>query len=395
MTAAPISLRLRARIKHSIGLAKLAYTNLRDRSPDLVNLYRVFRRNEQAPQGVVLVSRPSGVKPKSTLRFAASDETFIDGRWRTTPHNLYEAEVQGEWVVDLHDVDFASHGEARLADGRWLQFPFVNIHRPRGHTTEGVVQSIDEPVWVIQNGSDAFGHWLLHVMPRIHRALQIDSSRRILTRHPGWNPSGLLAMVGLTLDDVIFFPENGPAGGYVHVAKGTVISHAAPRGNIEIFPLGTARFDAMSDEFLDRAKHVASPVGRKLYVSRSTRDVAQYRDGCLNRAELEEFFSAEGFEVVFPERFSFPEQVAMFRDADYVIAEGGSAPHNMLFSRAGTKLVYISARMKPGNNHWQRRIADLRGLHYRHLTPTTEFAQRKYTANLDEVRTAYSTLRWN
>jgi capsular polysaccharide biosynthesis protein len=328
------------------------------------------------------------------LRYAESDETYSNGRWAATPPNLYEPEVVGDWVVELTDVTLGSHGETRRADGRWLQFPFVNIHRPRGHTTDGVVMSVDEPVWIIQNGSDAFGHWLLHVLPRIHRALQIDSTKRILTRHPGWNPSGLLAMIGLTLDDVIFFPQNGPDGGYVHVRRGTVISHAAPRGNIEIFPLGTARFDAMSEEFLRRATETSSPVGRKLYVSRSTRDVAQYRDGCQNREDLEEFFAAEGFEVVYPERYSFLEQVAMFRDADYIIAEGGSAPHNTLFSRRGTKLIYISARMKPGNNHWQRRIADLRGLHYRHVMPTHEFAQRRYTVDMDQVRDAYHTVQW-
>jgi hypothetical protein len=395
MKPAPLSRRIVARTKHSLGLVKLAYTNFHDRSPDLVNLYRIFRRGGTPPIGVTLLARPTGKKPKSSLRFAPSDQTFLDGRWQTTPRNLYEAETVGEWIVELTDVTLGSHGEARMADGRWLQFPFVNIHRPRGHTTVGVVQSVEEPVWIIQNGSDAFGHWLLHVLPRIHRARQIDPTRRILTRHPGWNPSGLLDAIGLTLDDVIFFPNDGPDGGFTHVAKGSVISHAAPRGNVEIFPLETSRFDAMTADVLAFAADTASPVGRNLYVSRSSRDVAQYRDGCLNRNELEEFFASQGFDVVYPERYSFREQVAMFRDAEYVIAEGGSAPHNMLFSDPGTKLVYISARMKPGNNHWQRRIADFRGLNYRHITPTTEFAQRKYTANMDQVRAAFDTLRWN
>ena len=395
MRKVSLSQRIIVRTKHAVGLVKLGYTNLRDRSPNLVNLYRIFRHNGTPPEGIVLISRPTGTKSRSTLRYAESDETYSNGRWAATPPNLYEPEVVGDWVVELTDVTLGSHGETRRADGRWLQFPFVNIHRPRGHTTDGVVMSVDEPVWIIQNGSDAFGHWLLHVLPRIHRALQIDATKRILTRHPGWNPSGLLAMIGLTLDDVIFFPQNGPDGGYVHVRRGTVISHAAPRGNIEIFALGTARFDAMSDEFLRRAAETSSPVGRKLYVSRSTRDVAQYRDGCQNREDLEEFFAAEGFEVVYPERYSFLEQVAMFRDADYIIAEGGSAPHNTLFSRRGTKLMYISARMKPGNNHWQRRIADLRGLHYRHVMPTHEFAQRRYTVDMNQVRDAYQTVQWS
>jgi hypothetical protein len=395
MRKVSLARRLLVRAKHVDGLVRLAYTNLRDRSPNLINLYRIFRQNGRPPEGIRLLSRPTGIKPRSTLRYAASDETYSGGRWEATPRNLYQPEVSGEWVVELTDVTLGSHGEARLADGRWLQFPFVNIHRPRGHTSDGVVMSVDEPVWIIQNGSDAFGHWLLHVLPRIHRALQIDKSKRILTRHPGWNPSGLLAMVGLTLEDMIFFPQDGPDGGYVHVKRGVVISHAAPRGNVEVFPLGSERFDAMSADFLDRASKTPSPVGCKLYVSRSTRDVAQYRDGCQNREELEEFFATEGFEVVYPERYSFLEQVAMFRDADYIIAEGGSAPHNSLFSQPGTKLMYISALMKPGNNHWQRRIADLRGLHYRHVTPTHEFAQRRYTVDMNQVRDAYRTVQWS
>ena len=395
MRKVSLSQLLRARTRHVAGLLKQGYTNLRGRSPNLINLYRVFRQNGPVPAGIHLESRPTGVKPRSTLRFAASDETYSDGFWRATPRNIYQPEVSGDWVVTLKDVTLGSHGEARLADGRWLQFPFVNIHPPRGHTSEGVVMSVDEPVWIIQNGSDAFGHWLLHVLPRIHGALQIDATKRILTRHPGWNPSGLLAMVGLTLEDIIFFPQNGPDGGYVHVKHGAAISHSAPRGNVEVFPLGTDRFDAMSSEFLSRASTTQSPVGQKLYVSRSSRDVAQYRDGCQNREELEEFFSAEGYEVVYPERFTFLEQVAMFRDADYIIAEGGSAPHNTLFSRPGTKLIYISARMKPENNHWQRRIADLRGLQYRHVIPTREFTQRRYTVDMDQIRDAFRTVQWS
>jgi capsular polysaccharide biosynthesis protein len=150
----------------------------------------------------------------------------------------------------------------------------------------------------------------------------------------------------------------------------------------------------MTSAFLSRASATKSPVGQKLYVSRSTRDVAQYRDGCQNREELETFFAAEGFEVVYPERFKFLEQVAMFRDAEYIIAEGGSAPHNTLFSRPGTKLIYISAQMKPENNHWQRRIADLRELHYRHVMPTREFAQRRYTVDMEQIRDAYRTVQW-
>lgn len=382
-----------ARLRHAYGLLKLAYFNLRQRDDNLVNVYRLARHNKPLPAELTVVSRVTGTRPRATLRYAKTDETSIDGTWKKTVRNPYEPEWEGEWVLDARDLDLGPHGEARLPDGRWLSFPYVNIHPPRGHTTEGVVEVINEPVWIIQNGSDAFGHWLLHVMPRIHRARQLDPTKRILTRHPGWNPAGLLSMVGLAVDDLKWFPDDSANGGYVHVTRGTFISHAAPRGNIEVHPLDTRRFDAMCDEFLAHAS-TRSPVGKRLYVSRSTRDVAQKRDGCINRAELEDYFAEKGFEVVFPERFSFPDQVAMFRDAEFIIGEGGSAPHLSLFSARDTKLVYVSARMLDTNNHWQRRIADLRQLNYRHIMPTNEYTQRKYTADMSIVRAAFESLRW-
>ncbi|MEY3310364.1 MAG: hypothetical protein RL107_500, partial [Actinomycetota bacterium] len=90
MKKVSLSRRVLARTKHAVGLLKQGYTNLRGRSPNLINLYRVFRRNGPAPAGVKLESRPSGVKPRSTLRFAASDETYSQGFWEATARNIYE-----------------------------------------------------------------------------------------------------------------------------------------------------------------------------------------------------------------------------------------------------------------------------------------------------------------
>jgi hypothetical protein len=96
MKKVSLARRLLARANHSVGLLKQGYSNLRGRSPNLINLYRVFRRNGLAPTGIHLEARPSGMKPRSALRFAASDETYRDGFWEATPRNLYEPEVSGD-----------------------------------------------------------------------------------------------------------------------------------------------------------------------------------------------------------------------------------------------------------------------------------------------------------
>ncbi len=387
--------RVKARTKRLVRLARQKYSSLRNRRTDRVNLYQLARRGTSLPAGMTVLARPAGTKPRRTVRRAQSDQVYGDRGWVDATPTIYEPEIDGDWVLEIQDVRVASHGEMQLADERWVQFPFLNIHYPRGHSTEGVVMTIDEPVWIVPNGSDAFGHWLLHVMPRIHRARQLDPTKRILTRRPRWNPAGLLEMVGLTVDDVIWYPVESPDGAYVHVAHGTLVSHAAPRGNAQVHPLQTSRFDSMVDDFVEVARGIPSPAGPRLYVSRSSNDPAARRDGCQNRDELEAYFASKGFDVVYPEKHRFVEQVAMFRDATVVVAEGGSGGHNTLFSAFGTKLMYISARMDPRNNHWQRRIADLRTLNYRHLTPTTEFTQRSYTVEMDVVRAAYESLGWD
>lgn len=383
----------KSRIKHSVRVLISLWENLRQRDANILEIGRIAKSGRELPAGLSLVSRVKGAKPKATLRFAQSDETFRNGAWERTPRNRYEAEFEGDWVLAAQHVFVASHGEVRLEDGRFLHFPHLDIQKPLGDIPQQTIGVVDEPVWVIQNWTEAFGHWLLHVMPRIHLARQLDPKRRIMTSHPGWDPSGLLALEGLKTADVLWFPKDNEPDGYLRVSDAKFVSHAVPRGNVHVYPLFTHRFDPIISDYQAKANK-KSPVGKRIYVSRQTKAATQNRDGCQNRTELEGFFAERGFEVVYPERYPIPEQIAMFRDAEFIVAEGGSAPHLALFSRPGTKLIYISAELATINKNWQRRIADYKGLNYRHIIPTKEKSQRKYTANMEQVRTAFESLPW-
>jgi capsular polysaccharide biosynthesis protein len=58
---------------------------------------------------------------------------------------------------------------------------------------------------------------------------------------------------------------------------------------------------------------------------------------------MEAMASAQGFEVVPPETLGFLEQAALFRSADCVLGEYGSAMHGAVFADPGTVVAVVGA----------------------------------------------------
>ncbi|MFC4783170.1 glycosyltransferase 61 family protein [Nocardioides sp. MAHUQ-72] len=77
----------------------------------------------------------------------------------------------------------------------------------------------------------------------------------------------------------------------------------------------------------------------RIFVSRGAG--AKHRE-CRNAVEVEEFFRARGFEIVYPELLSLPEQVVLFRDARVVAGFGGSAMFNLMFAKSVETVVLLS-----------------------------------------------------
>jgi capsular polysaccharide biosynthesis protein len=68
---------------------------------------------------------------------------------------------------------------------------------------------------------------------------------------------------------------------------------------------------------------------------------------CHNTAEVEEFFAARGFEIVYPEDYPMSEQVQMFRSAEEVAGFGGSAMFTMAFAPEPKRVTLVSSE-----NYW-------------------------------------------
>lgn len=76
---------------------------------------------------------------------------------------------------------------------------------------------------------------------------------------------------------------------------------------------------------------------RKIYLSR--RNCSNRR--LVNDDEIEKIFVDHGYHIVFPERLSFDEEVAVFYGADIIVGVTGAAFTNMIFCHEGAKVGMI------------------------------------------------------
>lgn len=119
-----------------------------------------------------------------------------------------------------------------------------------------------------------------------------------------------------------------------------------------VHPALTETWDRLAERLLAAAPDRAYP--RRLFVTRTHKKRA-----CRNRREVEELFARHGFEVVLPQRFSIPEQVAMFHHAEVIGGFAGSAFFTAMFSRSPKHLVVVSPTSYRSTNEYL--ISGLRG----------------------------------
>ncbi len=97
----------------------------------------------------------------------------------------------------------------------------------------------------------------------------------------------------------------------------------------------------------------------KIFVSRGHGERA-----CRNQAEVEAWFAARGFAVVFPERLPLPEQATLFANAKVVAGFAGSALFNLLYADHVDKLIVLTHEGYTARNEWLFGMAVADELHY-------------------------------
>ncbi|UHS58226.1 MULTISPECIES: glycosyltransferase family 61 protein [Agrobacterium] len=198
-------------------------------------------------------------------------------------------------------------------------------------------ERIDKGVWITDNWSRNYYHWLTDAIPRLHLAKQRDPEiHLILPSYYHSIKSIKESLEPFMLKSIKIIPENGAAV----FSNFHFPTYSAESGNYN-----ESVIRSVGKIYRD---HYGSSVsaGRRIYVSRSKASVRNV----VNETEIAPVLARYGFEIVHCENMSFSEQVHLFSESSMIAGPHGAGLVNMMFMSPGAKILEIHPRDTRINN---------------------------------------------
>ncbi|MEL6438742.1 MAG: tetratricopeptide repeat protein [Cyanobacteria bacterium J06621_8] len=186
-------------------------------------------------------------------------------------------------------------------------------------------------------------HWMFDILPR----LELLRLSEIPLQEIDWfvvNSLGkpfqkeTLALLGIPTEKII------ESDLHSHLQATEMIVPSFP-GYLDWVPQGTIKF--LRQTFLPQISLLPSN-RQKIYVSRARAKNRQL----INESEVREFLTSQGFQTVFLEEMSVLEQVALFNNAEVIVAPHGSGLTNIVFCSPQTKVVELFSPNYLRTDYW-------------------------------------------
>jgi len=323
--------------------------------------------------GVALLRRPP-VIARSTINYAgaslaAARQIYSAAPVQSLPHPLVdskedEALSEAAWIFELKNIDFWGRygGSVVTADNYLLGDLSPEVWGVKNHPIFSQLRlpkprllSGQTAIAVTAEAPGNYYHWLIDLLPRlclIRSSDGFESFAHLLLNgsHAHYEESSCWAL-GVP-PEKIFYVD---ARDRFQIEKAIIPSMDHFSKVIAPWKIRTLRAvrDSLSRPEGGRA--------RRLYISRKRAAVRRV----MNEPELERILRDAGFTAVELESCSWPEQVAMFADAEVILAPHGAALANTVFCQPGALLVEISTRA--GYRDYYLRLAASSGVRYRFL----------------------------
>lgn len=236
-------------------------------------------------------------------------------------------------------------------------------------------------------GTFVYGHWLVDFLPRLYAAACIgffprDYKIPLPAGAPGFTRT-LLKAVGVPDENIVLYDPHTELLQFDHL----IVTDLLRTGN-RMKPEFRDAVNFLFGAHLANLDDTTSP-HRKIFLSRK----GVKGRSILNSAEIEAEAEKRGFFVVEPSILPFDEQMRLFRDAQIVMGEYGSALHNSIFSRPGTMVVAL--RGTAGHPMFmQTGICDVlhQQLGYVFGETKAEGHSQEINMNMDDIRLAFDWL---
>jgi capsular polysaccharide biosynthesis protein len=210
-------------------------------------------------------------------------------------------------------------------------------------------------VWVTDDWSNGYFHWLGDVIPRLFTVKDQLKDRVLLLPNKYQNfkyvtPSLQPFELGgvefvkpaevLVCDDLILPTQTAPSGHY----------------NDELIR-------AVAKMFVDFYRKTSPAATDRIYISRSRAPKRKI----INEAEVIALMKELGFRIVLPEELSFAEQVTLGSQARYLVSSHGAGMTNMLFMPPATSVLELR-HVTDNINNCYFTLASALGLNYYYQT---------------------------
>jgi capsular polysaccharide biosynthesis protein len=238
-------------------------------------------------------------------------------------------------------------------------------HQTKGEAldrTEAELVFVDQPVATVIHPIFVWGHFLAEMLPRLYVLSVLERFGRsfpLAVPHglPAWMES-FIAVYVPPERWVRFRPETQLLVAPSFVVPGMM----STEWDWAMHPA----FNLMVSDVLQRlgVAEAEPPQGPRLLFLSRARSSAGIEHRLQNEAEVEAALTSLGFASVSPEALDFATQMRLFRGADVIVGEYGSALHGLMFARSDLRIVSINCM-----NPLQSRIARLRRQRIAYVRP--------------------------
>jgi len=207
------------------------------------------------------------------------------------------------------------------------------------------LEKVDGKVALLSGlAAHVYYHWMIDILPRIE-----------LVRRSGINLSEIDWFVINSYDmpyqretlKILGIPEakiiESDRHGYLQANELIVPSFP---GYLDWVPEGTIKF--LRQTFLTQVNLNNTQISKKIYISRANGKNRQL----VNELEVSELLHREGFQTIFLEEMTILEQVAVFSNADIIVASHGSGLTNIVFCSPDTKIVELFSPNYVRTDYW-------------------------------------------
>lgn len=226
-------------------------------------------------------------------------------------------------------------------------------------------QKIDKAIWIIDERSMEYFHWLTDALPRLITVREHFGTHPVILPLSYKQKPYIRQSLALLNFEIYYYNQKKR----LQVNKLFTATHTAETGNFNAEVINKLRASFVKDFLPKEAK-------RKIYISREK----ALKRTITNENQVQKLLLACGYEIHFFENYEMRKQIELMMETDIVIGLHGAGLTNILFMAGGSKILELRNEGDNHNNCYYS-MASALGLDYFYQTCPGSSAET-HTANI-------------